>query len=426
MDNAQSKRDDLQDQEKRYTDKINLLNDSIQRISEQIGGAKSQREYEAQRKECKRNSDLYIESAKREYASFGEEMISVFPRLMISKIIESASLQIQSCANNDQFVNGINKELIGNLLQRDTCICGNKLTEKEKEKLKSLYQFLPPIGYDELYYGFVSMANNWGKDYNREKLESYIKNALRYLELAREEDEKITKIDALMQEDKQYEKLVVERKRAEGEVEELEKRCLECHDELSKAKMLVNKLKKDIDKASSTVAANKLLDRKIAIMEAVKKYFADLLSDKSQVYSKKLEQTIQSLLNIMLEAKRTVTVSPDFSLRVLDSFDDESKSEGQFATISFAYIGGIFKLLREEEILSNKEYPLVLDAPFSKLGDAPRQKVIDTIPEYAPQIIILSKDNLQKAFGEKIGKVYTITTNTEQNVAEVKEGFLWK
>ena len=129
----------------------------------------------------------------------------------------------------------------------------------------------------------------------------------------------------------------------------------------------------------------------------------------------------------MLEAKRNVTVGTDFSLKVSDSFDDESKSEGQFATVSFAYIGGIFKLLREEEILSNKEYPLVLDAPFSKLGEEPRQKVIDTIPEYAPQIIILSKDNLQECFGEdRIGKVYTIQSNMEQNVARIEEGFLWK
>ena len=129
----------------------------------------------------------------------------------------------------------------------------------------------------------------------------------------------------------------------------------------------------------------------------------------------------------MLEAKRTVSVSKDFSLRVLDSFDDESKSEGQFATVSFAYIGGIFKLLREEQILANKEYPLVLDAPFSKLGDEPRQKVIDTIPEYAPQIILFSKDDLQDCFGEdRIGRVYTIKSNSEQNVARVEEGFLWK
>ena len=90
------------------------------------------------------------------------------------------------------------------------------------------------------------------------------------------------------------------------------------------------------------------------------------------------------------------------------------------------YIGGIFKLLRDEEFLSNKEYPLVLDAPFSKLGEDPRQKVIDTIPSYAPQIILLSKDNIQDCFEDgKIGKVYTIMTNKKQNLATIEEGFLW-
>ena len=270
------------------------------------------------------------------------------------------------------------------------------------------------------------MAARWGKEYIREKNESYIKNAIEDLENARKMDEEIAKIDDRMQLDKQYEKLVLERRRDEEAIKSLTTQKDGCIEELNKAKLLVNKLKKEIDRLSSTVESNKIVDRKIEIMEAVKEHFERILKEKSQIYSKKLENTIQSLLDIMLEAKRKVNVGTDFSLRVSDSFDDESKSEGQFATVSFAYIGGIFKLLREEEILANKEYPLVLDAPFSKLGDEPRQKVIDTIPEYAPQIIILSKDNLQDAFGDKIGRVYTIQSNAEQNVASIEEGFLWK
>ena len=78
-------------------------------------------------------------------------------------------------------------------------------------------------------------------------------------------------------------------------------------------------------------------------------------------------------------------------------------------------------------MIVNKEYPLVLDAPFSKLGDLPRQKVIETIPEYAPQIILFSKDDLQECFPkDAIGKVYTIISNETQNIAKMEEGFLWK
>lgn len=426
MESAQNSRDAQQERKEKLEHDIDELRDRITQISEQIGEAKSQRDYEVKRNECKSFRDKYLELAKKEYAYFGEELISVFPKLMMSKVIEKASKKIKAQAEGSQLINGVNKELIDALLQEEVCICGNPLTEKEKEHLRKMYMYLPPLGYDSLYRNFTDMAARWGKEYNREKIESYIKNAIEDLENARKMDEEIAKIDDRMQLDKQYEKLVLERRKDEEVIKSLTAQKDGCIEELNKAKLLVNKLKKEIDRLSSTVESNKIVDRKIKIMEAVKEYFERILKEKSQIYSKKLENTIQSLLDIMLEAKRKVNVGTDFSLRVSDSFDDESKSEGQFATVSFAYIGGIFKLLREEEILANKEYPLVLDAPFSKLGDEPRQKVIDTIPEYAPQIIILSKDNLQDAFGDKIGRVYTIQSNEEQNVASIEEGFLWK
>ena len=426
MESAQNSRDAQQERKEKLEHDIDEFRDRITQISEQIGEAKSQRDYEVKRNECKSFRDKYLELAKKEYAYFGEELISVFPKLMMSKVIEKASKKIKAQAEGSQLINGVNKELIDALLQEEVCICGNPLTEKEKEHLRKMYMYLPPLGYDSLYRNFTDMAARWGKEYNREKIESYIKNAIEDLENARKMDEEIAKIDDRMQLDKQYEKLVLERRKDEEVIKSLTAQKDGCIEELNKAKLLVNKLKKEIDRLSSTVESNKIVDRKIEIMEAVKEYFERILKEKSQIYSKKLENTIQSLLDIMLEAKRKVNVGTDFSLRVSDSFDDESKSEGQFATVSFAYIGGIFKLLREEEILANKEYPLVLDAPFSKLGDEPRQKVIDTIPEYAPQIIILSKDNLQDAFGDKIGRVYTIQSNEEQNVASIEEGFLWK
>ena len=426
MESAQNSRDAQQERKEKLEHDIDELRDRITQISEQIGEAKSQRDYEVKRNECKSFRDKYLELAKKEYAYFGEELISVFPKLMMSKVLEKASKKIKAQAEGSQLINGVNKELIDALLQEEVCICGNPLTEKEKEHLRKMYMYLPPLGYDSLYRNFTDMAARWGKEYNREKIESYIKNAIEDLENARKMDEEIAKIDDRMQLDKQYEKLVLERRKDEEVIKSLTAQKDGCIEELNKAKLLVNKLKKEIDRLSSTVESNKIVDRKIEIMEAVKEYFERILKEKSQIYSKKLENTIQSLLDIMLEAKRKVNVGTDFSLRVSDSFDDESKSEGQFATVSFAYIGGIFKLLREEEILANKEYPLVLDAPFSKLGDEPRQKVIDTIPEYAPQIIILSKDNLQDAFGDKIGRVYTIQSNEEQNVASIEEGFLWK
>ena len=83
-------------------------------------------------------------------------------------------------------------------------------------------------------------------------------------------------------------------------------------------------------------------------------------------------------------------------------------------------------MLRSEEHLINKEYPLVLDGPFSKLDPTKIQNVVDTIPRFAPQVILFSKDSLQDVFEKnQIGRVWTIKSNVEQNVATIKEGYLW-
>ena len=84
-------------------------------------------------------------------------------------------------------------------------------------------------------------------------------------------------------------------------------------------------------------------------------------------------------------------------------------------------------MLRSEEHLSTKEYPLVLDGPFSKLDPDQRQNVIDMIPKFAPQVVLFSKDDLHGVFdADNIGRVYTIVSNDEKNIAKVEEGHLWK
>ena len=221
--------------------------------------------------------------------------------------------------------------------------------------------------------------------------------------------------------------LIVERGRAEEEVRQLEDQINALSTEISKYTIYLNQQKKKYDEETKKTAIGEKVEEQIDIMQQVKEYFEAELDRRSEEYSAKLRETIQELLDRMLTSARTVSVGKDFFLRVYDSFNDESKSEGQFAVVSFAYIGGIFKLLKEEAELASKEYPLVLDGPFSKLDIDQRQNVIDTIPAYAPQVILFSKDDLQAYFApNQVGHIWTIESNVEKNVATVKEGFLWK
>ena len=188
-------------------------------------------------------------------------------------------------------------------------------------------------------------------------------------------------------------------------------------------------MKKQMQKFDELTKNNKnseIIIKRIAILEQVAAYFRKKLDDEAERYSRKLQDSIQYLIDQMLTSKRKVSVTPEFSVRVTDSFNDESKSEGQFAVVSFAYIGGILSLLKEEESLSFKEYPLVLDGPFSKLDPDQRQNVVNMIPEFAPQVILFSKDDLHEVFApEAIGRVWSIVSNEEKNIARVEEGRTW-
>lgn len=401
----------------------------IQTVSEQIGGYKSKADYERQRKQLKTQRDALLKSATDTQSRFGDDVLEMFPKLLISKVVLDAKKKIQLKIEQDKLPEGVSKKLINHLLSEKTteCVCGRLLGEDEKAHIRHYLDMLPPKSFASLYQDFTKTANSWGKGYDKTKIESYILDVLNYNELATECDKQIRELDAAEKKSPDIEDLIVARQEAENAIVELDSTIIGLETELKKCEIYLNKQMKDFDELTRGNEEGQKVLTKIRIMEKVAEHFAKRLEDESIAYSQRLQGDIQTLIDGMLTSKRHVTVSPEFSVRVTDSFDDESKSEGQFAVVSFAYIGGILKMLQSEEHLSSKEYPLVLDGPFSKLDPDQRQNVVDMIPKFAPQVILFSKDDLHEVISsENIGRVWTIVSNEEKNIAHIEEGHLWK
>lgn len=428
IENAQTRiqrfQDELTETEKKKADNQALITS----ISEQIGTLKSKADYEATRKSLKKQRDTFLRNAEMAQAEFGEVVVTTVPQLFISKAVRDAKARIHLKVETSKFPSGINKKLINYLLsdKTDVCICGNPLCDEEREHIRSFFNMLPPKNYASLYHDFIKTAQLWGEGYDQEHLENYIVHVLENNEQAAACDTQIRELDEAEKKAPDIENLIIARQEAEDAVEKLDDRISNLKTELKKLEIYLRKQMAEFDTLTSTSKANAQIENKISIMTAVLTHFRTKLEDESATFSRLLQDNIQDLINRMLTSKRSVYVSPEFSVRVIDSFNDESKSEGQFAVISFAYIGGIFKLLRSQEELSNKEYPLVLDGPFSKLDPDQRQNVIDTIPQFAPQVILFSKDDLDDIISPSMkGRVWTIVSNAEKNVAHVKEGHLW-
>lgn len=400
----------------------------VSEVSEKIGSTKSKADYERKRKTLEKQRDTFIENAKVAQGSFGDSLMDMFPQLLISKAVNDAKGKIHLKIEQNQLPPGVGKKLINYLLESKTaeCICGNPLCDAERAQIRKYLDMLPPRSYTSLYQDFSRTAKMWGQGYDKSKLEDHIKMVLNNTENASECDQQIKSLDDEAKKSPDIEDLIVGRQQAENAIEDIDAKIIQLESELKKYEIYLKSKQKEYDKLTQDTSEGQKVLGKIRIMERVAEFFIARLSEEAEEYSKCLEENIQELLNKMLTSKRKVSVSPEFAVRVTDSFNDESKSEGQFAVVSFAYIGGILKMLQSEEHLSGKEYPLVLDGPFSKLDPDQRQNVVNMIPEFAPQVILFSKDDLQDVFGEEnIGRVWTIKSNVEKNVASIEEGYKW-
>ncbi len=428
IENAQQMIKELSDELEKIDKEKQQLQKFIRDISEQIGNTKSKSEYEFQRKDLKEKRDLFLNNVKNDQVQFGESIMDMFPKLLVSKAVKNAQKKLQLKVSSSELPSGITKRLIEHLLldTTNTCICGEKLTADHKKHIYNYLNMLPPKSYTSLYGEFSAQASQWGKSYDKEKIENIIRRTIDNSDEASKCDSQIKKLDDEEKKSKDIEDLVVNRAKAEDRIKELDKNRQQNSNKKHSYEIFLKQKMNEFDKLTKENENAIVVQNQIEIMNTIREYFSNKLETAAKEYSKSLEKNIQDLLDCMLTSKRTVSVTQDFAVRVTDSYNNESKSEGQFAVVSFAYIGGILKILKDSEELTSKEYPLVLDGPFSKLDKDQRQNVVEALPQFAPQVIVFSKDDLHDVIAsENIGEVWTIQSNDEKNIAVVKEGRQW-
>ncbi|MBD5471461.1 MAG: hypothetical protein HDR20_00685 [Lachnospiraceae bacterium] len=401
----------------------------IQEISEIIGTNKSKRELENSRAALQRNITQANDDIKKILLRFGKEIENNYAYLLITAVVKDADqrlyLQVQDEEKN--IIPGLTKELLINLIKNsNTCLCGNCLDVKARENLEEWKILFPPASYKSTYDKFNRNAARFSRKYDSNALLEYLKDILAKKKSIRETEEAIAEIDKSLGGASEIDDLLDERKRLESDLKDLESKIREnerLKGEFSKDMAIRDKAVKNHEKAGNEVNE---IQKKIDFLSAASDAIKGLLVSETKEYSQMLMDEIQNLIDSMLTSKREVQLTEDFQLQVKDSYGDESKSEGQFAVISFAYIGGILKVLKSHEKLAEKEYPLILDGPFSKLDEVQKRNVATIIPKYAPQVIIFSKDPLMDFVDkDRMGKVWTIESNEEKNNAFVQEGYLW-
>ncbi|MEG0619201.1 MAG: AAA family ATPase [Bacilli bacterium] len=210
--------------------------------------------------------------------------------------------------------------------------------------------------------------------------------------------------------------------------------------EQADAKILIlNEEYKDLqDKLSEfelSSIQNKKTNKYIGFTKEILNQLNELSTKKEKEIIAKLEKEMNNSLRQMYDGERKIEISDDYEIKLkyLDDIDGEkesSESEGLGIMKAIAFIEALLKIATKKIMLKNcdddndDEYPLVLDAPFSKLDDVHIKKTITTLPETARQVIIFTMDKDMLKYKEdqnnKIGVEYKLGKINEC-VTEIKE-----
>ena len=412
-------------------ERVNEIEDRIKEISEQIGQQQSKSQIEAARKTLVDSNKNNQDSIYQVQKSFGKMIVDKYSLLLVAQVVEDASkrLSLEVQDEENKIIPGLTKELLINLLKATDkkCICGNCLTEKEIEAIETWKSFFPPTSYKAIYDKFNKTAAKYSREYNDDELMSYLKRVINIKQTIKETENRIEELDKTLKETGDIDYLVDERR-------QLEKELREKKIEIDGLNSDITNYNHQVEIREKRLAKNKNADKIVAKYDEKIKFINQIIDaiqlkmkKDTEEYSLMLKNEIKALIERMLTSKRDVELDDEFILRVKDSFDSEAKSEGQFAVVSFAYVGGVLNVVKKHEKLRDKEFPLVLDGPFSKLDEKQKKNVIDELPQFATQVIIFSKDNLEDWLDpDYVGAVWSIKSNDEKNNAVIEEGSLWK
>lgn len=377
------------DNQKKQTDKKldeyneirHLLNERL-RLEEEL----------KQQEEQARNllSDMKIKTAK---ASI----------LLVSNAIDFVYDKIEQKKKKGEIPSEIRKDLIEKILTEKRCICSREIipgTEPFKEII--IWKNKTCDMESE-----SSLINIW-RDlstirYHREDTAQSVETLLQKYALCKNEIEKLrSKIDGVNKEigsserkdaadlEKFREKLEEKQIKIEAERTKLMddlKTVENEHELLSAQKTQLSKQEKfkdeltrrvaiaeDVYKALETIHKEFTNEIKNKIIENANKYFKQLLDKEGQ---KTLDQ---------------ILINDDYSLQILDKWGKPflaNISAGQRQIMSISFISALAKVASADKIL---EMPLFMDTPFGRLSSEHRRNLIEKIPEFCAQWILLATD----------------------------------
>ncbi len=422
---------------------ISLCNKKCDEIELYLEENKNTEQLQTAYKQLQRTLRAQSERYVANYKNFISEYNSSAYRFFARPLIEASLKMVKSVAGERRDIPHMRQASIDYIIRSGRCICGTPITEDSYalECLLEQRNYLPPADMGSLLGEFEKTANRWNR------VEDELSNdAARVDDSARDYDEtviQLQKMENRMNENIDFAEKRVQLKRYKDEANRAAVKKGEIRGLISSYQNRIQNIELQMKNQEIKNAENEKWRNRLVLAEAVyDKLLADFSEREKKIFYE-LNEEIQTNFYHMFNAKdKKICLSENYEIQMCYKTDigyqeEKNLSEGEKVARNFAFIVTIMDYSRRKKAEYNRAnstgviadedcndtLPIVLDGPFSKLGEENISLVANVLPQVSEQVIVfmLRKDWAYTGLDEYVGAEYSIDKNPDESFASIRK-----
>lgn len=446
-DNLQADRNKMEREIEKCEEEINTIDINIanyakkcREIEEYLEQNKNTQLLQARRRQLMTVRVFQNDKKLTNYKALVNEFSDKAYMLLALPLIEAAGDMVRAVEGERRDIPHMHQDSIDYIIRTGKCICSTAIIPDSKE-FKALMEqrnYLPPADIGSLLGEFEKTANRWSNrcsdlkkelEQNAEKVDDNIRdyeetcNQLSALEHTMDENIDFGEKKRLFRNyQEEQHNLSLKKGEMQGRIVSLKKR--------------IASIETDMHLQEAKSEENAKWRIRVDMAERLYNRLKNDFEEKEKQIFLELNQQIQENFIQMFNAKdKKISLTEQYEIQMLyrtqNGFREEKNlSEGEKIARNFAFIVTIMEYSRKNKERKLTEQmqedaadtlPIVLDGPFSKLGDENIRLIAGVLPKVSEQIILfmLKKDWEYTGLGSYVGASYEIEKKAQETYASI-------
>lgn len=421
---------------------VNLQNceTKIRELEQQLEENKNTEALQTKNKHLQVVKKSQSERCLAEYKILANDFSDKAYMLLAQPLIKAGLEMVKAVAGERRDIPHMRQASIDYILKTGICICGTKILPDSPELACLIEQrnYLPPADIGSLLGEFERTASRWNNRSTGAKAE-LLQEAEKVDAAVREYENTCNEL-ALLEKQMDAQIDFAEMRRKIRYYKEEQQRFAtqkgELKGQIDLYQRQVERIELEMKSQEALSEENKKWRERVEMAEAIYERMSRDFAEKEQKIFTELNQQIQSNFSRMFNARdKKIELDKQYNIQMFyrteNGYREEKNlSEGEKIARNFAFIVTIMEYSRKRKALENGRddvasdtLPIVLDGPFSKLGDENIRLIAKVLPEVSEQVIIfmLRKDWEYTGLDEFVGAAYSIDKEEEKAYASIRK-----